>query len=99
MAQDNPQTSSVFFIDDDLIERLLRGIRLRFRRNRSVRLFRAVWLRPLTLASAGKLDDAVQKLESALGARRESQPKFTAARAIFALSNRIGAKRSATTRK
>ncbi len=100
MAQDIPADKGpqVFFVDDDLIERLLRGIQLRFRLNRSELLFRAVWRRPsnwrpreswTTRCASSKVGSIAAKMPS----------KYTTVSAIFALSNRIGTKRNSITRR
>src|SRR4029077_15533925 len=68
MAQDNPadQAQHVFFVDDDLIERLLRGDPTPVPPKPQRPAFSSSLAPAIELASAGKLDDAGQKLESAL---------------------------------
>src|SRR5689334_18677055 len=67
MAQEVPQDKNqVFFIDDDLIERLLRGDAAPVP-PKPQRPASASSLAPaVELASAGKLDEAVRELEGAL---------------------------------
>src|SRR5665213_4252721 len=72
MAQDNPadkpadNTQQVFFVDDDLIERLLRGDPAPVPPKPRRPAYSSSLAPAIELASAGKLDDAVQKLEDAL---------------------------------
>src|SRR5580765_2933444 len=68
MAQDNPadKTQQVFFVDDDLIERLLRGDAAPIPPKPQRAAYSSSLAPAIELAAEGKLDDAVQKLESAL---------------------------------
>src|ERR1700685_1603861 len=80
MAQDNPtgnpagnptdkppdKTQQVFFVDDDLIERLLRGDPIPVPPKPQRPAFSSSLAPAIELASQGKLDDAVRKLEGAL---------------------------------
>ena len=68
MAQDIPadKGEQVFFVDDDLIERLLRGDPAPVPPKPQRPAFSNSLAPAIELASAGKLDEAVQKLESAL---------------------------------
>jgi len=68
MAQDNPadKAQQVFFVDDDLIERLLRGDAAPIPPKPQRPAFSSSLAPAIELASAGKLDEAVQKLEGAL---------------------------------
>jgi len=72
MAQDIPagkpadKTQQVFFVDDDLIERLLRGDPAPVPPKPQRPAFSNSLAPAIELASTGKLNDAVQKLEGAL---------------------------------
>jgi tetratricopeptide (TPR) repeat protein len=68
MAHDNPadKAQQVFFVDDDLIERLLRGDPAPVPAKQQRPALSSSLAPAIELASAGKLDEAVQKLESAL---------------------------------
>src|SRR5450432_3797533 len=66
MAQNNgPQ--EVFFIDDDLIERLLRGDAAPASPKQKRPAASSGLATAVALATEGKLDDAVRELEAALG--------------------------------
>jgi tetratricopeptide (TPR) repeat protein len=67
MAQDiSPDSTQVFFVDDDLIERLLRGDAAPVSPKPQRPALSSSLAPAIELASAGKLDEAVQKLEGAL---------------------------------
>jgi len=68
MAQDIPQKDSqqVFFVDDELIERLLRGDAAPSPAKRQRAVYSGSLAAAVALASAGQLDDAVRELETAL---------------------------------
>src|SRR6266481_1682740 len=68
MAQDNPadKAQQVFFVDDDLIERLLRGDAAPIPPKPQRPALSNSLAPAIELASEGKLDEAVQKLEGAL---------------------------------
>jgi len=78
MPESNEQQA--FFIDDELVERLMRGDALpdkaadkgpeKARKQRPAEV--TVLAKAVTLAGEGKLDDAIRELERSRQARRES---------------------------
>jgi tetratricopeptide (TPR) repeat protein len=88
MAQDNPadKAQQVFFVDDDLIERLLRGDAAPIPPKPQRPAFSGSLAPAIELASEGKLDNAVQKLEGALN-HPENAPGENAAEIHNALGH------------
>jgi len=80
MAQDIPanKTQQVFFVDDELIERLLRGDPAPVPPKAQRPAFSSSLAPAIALASEGKLDDAVHTLEGALQQTENARPENAA---------------------
>ena len=84
----------VFFVDDDLIEKLMRGDAVDDKNKKKRPASTSALAKAVSLASEGKLDEAVKELEARPGAatiRWRCKPAW----AICASNSRIGLKRRA----